>query len=156
MSSSSNSSSSSTGGGPSSGGGPTANTTTMERGGEFGGLRRSNRIRKAVTSNTSGGGGNTGNNNKENTASSADASGTSAIAGAVDDADTGAPWSESEVTRFYHGACSPPPFCTSPFGTAMCSGEREGGAWWVAGALTACVCDTVRQGCASTAWRGRR
>jgi hypothetical protein len=92
------STSSSSGGAPSSGGGGTAGTSA-ERAGEFGGLRRSNRIRKPVAGATT-------NTAKENAAASwSDGSG--ALAAGADDGDTGAPWTEAEVTQFYHG--TPPP-----------------------------------------------
>ncbi|ELR24993.1 Myblike DNA-binding domain containing protein [Acanthamoeba castellanii str. Neff] len=88
------STSSSSGGAPSSGGGGTAGTSA-ERAGEFGGLRRSNRIRKPVAGATT-------NTAKENAAASwSDGSG--ALAAGADDGDTGAPWTEAEVTQFYHG-----------------------------------------------------
>jgi hypothetical protein len=91
------SSTSSSSGGTPSGGGGTAGTSA-ERAGEFGGLRRSNRIRKPVAGATT-------TNTKENAAASADGSG--ALAAGADDGDTGAPWTEAEVTQFYHG--TPPP-----------------------------------------------
>ena len=94
-------SSTSSSGGTPSGVGGTAGTS-----GEFGGLRRSNRIRKPVAGATT-------TNTKENAAASSDGSG--ALAAGADDGDTGAPWTEAEVTQFYHG--TPPPLSVPTIAT---------------------------------------